>query len=268
MLFGIYASASGGSPVWQSNGGVAVDVPISSGIFTYTMSPSGVDWRSTSAGTTYWIQLTVDGKTLQPREKIESQIYALHSLEAENIKSNSNVNFIVGSSTVAYINAADGNLKNFVPTGAILPYGGITAPTGWLLCNGQSISRTTYADLFTIIGVSFGSADGSSFNVPDLRGMFLRGVDGTAGIDPDKASRTAMNTGGNTGNNVGSIQADDFKAHTHGSSPLVRADGTGNSISSGPGFLMNWPTTLPDSPSSGGSETRPINTYVNYIIKY
>ncbi len=64
-----------------------------------------------------------------------------------------------------------------VPTGTVLPYGGSVVPTGYLLCDGASYSRSgMYANLFGIIGTSFGAPDGNTFNVPDLRGQFLRGV--------------------------------------------------------------------------------------------
>ena len=102
---------------------------------------------------------------------------------------------------------AAGAISALMPSGVILPFGGSTAPTGWLVCDGSAISRTTYANLFAAIGTSHGYGDNSTtFNLPDFRGRFMRGVDGTAGRDPDKATRTAAATGGNTGNNVGSIQ--------------------------------------------------------------
>lgn len=64
-----------------------------------------------------------------------------------------------------------------VPVGAILPYGGSSAPTDYLLCDGSAVSRTTYADLFGIIGTTFGPGNGSTtFNVPDLRGRYPFGV--------------------------------------------------------------------------------------------
>jgi microcystin-dependent protein len=56
------------------------------------------------------------------------------------------------------------------PTGMVVPYAGSAAPTGWLLCDGASKLRTDYADLFTVIGTTYGNADGSHFNLPDLRG--------------------------------------------------------------------------------------------------
>jgi len=68
-----------------------------------------------------------------------------------------------------------------VQPGVIQPFGGATIPVGWLLCNGQAISRTTYAPLFAVIGTSYGIGDGSTtFNVPDMRGKVPVGLDGTS----------------------------------------------------------------------------------------
>lgn len=72
---------------------------------------------------------------------------------------------------------AGGTLYADAPVGAILSYGGTTAPKGWLLCQGQAISRTTYAELFAILGTTFGGGDGSTtFNVPDLREATTKGA--------------------------------------------------------------------------------------------
>ena len=63
------------------------------------------------------------------------------------------------------------------PVGMIVSFAGSTAPTGWLLCQGQAVSRTTYAKLFAVIGTTYGSGDGSTtFNVPDMRGRFPLGA--------------------------------------------------------------------------------------------
>lgn len=79
----------------------------------------------------------------------------------------------------AHNSAATGG--NAIPAGAILAYAAATAPTGYLLCNGAAVSRTTYAALFTAISTTYGTGDGSTtFNVPDLRGRFPLGVDGAA----------------------------------------------------------------------------------------
>ena len=77
-----------------------------------------------------------------------------------------------------------------------------TAPTGYLKANGAAISRTTYADLFAAIGTTFGTGDGSTtFNVPDLRGEFIRAWDDARGVD--------------SGRSFGSAQADEFESHNH-----------------------------------------------------
>lgn len=151
-----------------------------------------------------------------------------------------------------------------IPAGMIMAYGGTTPPAGWLLCDGTSVSRTTYAALFAAIGTAWGSASASTFNLPDLRGRFLRGVDGGTGRDPDASSRTASATGGNTGSNVGSVQADDLGRHTHGYyTPLFNGQGAN-------GGGSTWPTNQGGTQTtnqSGGNETRPKNANVNFIIK-
>lgn len=83
-----------------------------------------------------------------------------------------------------------------VPTGGLLPYGGASAPAGWLLCDGSAISRATYAALFAVLGTAYGAGNGTTtFNLPDLRGRVPVGVDGGAG------HITANNARGNTGGN-------------------------------------------------------------------
>lgn len=69
-------------------------------------------------------------------------------------------------------------LYNLVPTGVILPYGGVSAPSGFLICDGSAVSRTTYTNLFAVIGTRYGAGNGSTtFNVPKLNdGSFVRGV--------------------------------------------------------------------------------------------
>jgi len=151
-----------------------------------------------------------------------------------------------------------------IPVGAIFPYSGTSAPSGWLLCDGSAVSRTTYSTLFSLLGITHGQGDGSTtFNVPDLEGRFLRGVDNGAGRDPDAASRTAMNTGGNTGDNVGSIQSDELGEHRHLHQASTKYFASGSNAN-GPGTdLAGYYTAY-----AGGNETRPINAYVNFIIKY
>lgn len=156
-----------------------------------------------------------------------------------------------------------------VPSGKISYFGGAIAPNGYLLCDGSILLRASYPDLFAAIGVfhGYGNNDGLSFHLPDSRGKFIRCVDGTANIDPDKLTRTAANAGGNTGNNVGSIQLDEHKSHGH-AFPWTTATGTTGRIQSG--SQTNGATVYPNPNQvqvTGGNETRPVNFSASCIIK-
>lgn len=115
-------------------------------------------------------------------------------------------------------------LYSLVPTGVILPYGGVTAPANFLLCDGSAISRTTYANLFAVIGTRYGAGNGSTtFNVPKLNdGSFVRGVStsavGTkysASLPPLIASSNGAHTHTRgTMEIVGTFDADDFNNDT------------------------------------------------------
>jgi hypothetical protein len=160
------------------------------------------------------------------------------------------------------------------PPGSVVAYMGSTPPFGWLLCDGSAVSRSQFQDLFGVLATSSGSGDGlTTFNLPDMRGMFLRGVLGiqtnvfpgtTNTFDPDALTRTNLFPGGSVGNAVGSIEADQFRSHIH-DLPM----GTGSHWDQ---CCNAQPATLPginsQSSPAGGCETRPVNIYVNYIIKY
>jgi len=167
--------------------------------------------------------------------------------------------------TLAQLSATLQGLMNSIAPGLISAYGGAAAPTGYLLCDGSAVSRTTYAALFSAIGTAYGIGDGSStFNVPDLRGQFLRGVTGASANDPDAASRTATNSG-NSGNNVGSVQGYQVQSHNHTFSSTVTVTPAGNAYNAATPPLQYF--TNGNTSSTGGNETRPTNVYVNFIIK-
>ena len=75
---------------------------------------------------------------------------------------------------IANINADSPGI--LMPTGTILTFSSMTPPSGYLLCDGKSYSNSTYPNLFAVIGTAYGSTSPSTFSVPDLRGMFLRGL--------------------------------------------------------------------------------------------
>ena len=94
------------------------------------------------------------------------------------------------------------------PLGTINAFGGSTAPDGWLLCQGQAISRTEYADLFAVIGTAFGAGDGSTtFNVPDMKGKVLAGYN---------VNETEFNALGKTGGEkTHTLTVSEIPSHYH-----------------------------------------------------
>jgi len=107
-----------------------------------------------------------------------------------------------------------------MPSGSVIIYGGTSAPTGWLLCDGSAISRSTYAALFSAIATAYGVGDGSStFNIPDIRGRVVAGKEASASLLTSAIGGLDGNTLGNTGGNQGitltSAQSG-VPAHTHG----------------------------------------------------
>lgn len=171
--------------------------------------------------------------------------------------------------------ASKGAIKGqIIPAGLMFSFGGPSGnvPNGYLMCDGSSLLRADYPDLFNSIGTSWGAANITHFNLPDSRGLFLRGVDGAAGRDPDKATRTAIATGGNTGNNVGSLQSDAYQYHTHylESWAGFNGDGSANPNNQGYGSAGPYGNSISTKTSDGSysTETRGKNAYVNYVIKY
>ena len=103
-------------------------------------------------------------------------------------------------------------------TGYVLPFATSTVPTGFLECNGAELSRTTYANLYAIIGDTYGTGDGSTtFNIPDLRGEFIRGFDNGRGVDSGRGIGTSQEPslatsylGDDSGNNATNIDLMEF----------------------------------------------------------
>jgi microcystin-dependent protein len=149
------------------------------------------------------------------------------------------------------------------PVGSIMAWTDSTPPANYLECNGAAISRATYSALFTKLGTRFGSGDGSTtFNLPDLRGEFLRGWDHGRGVDPDAASRTNRGDG-TTGDNVGTKQGHQIVSHEH-SLPREAGDGL-DTVFAG---KQNAVYTYINTTSVGGNETRPRNVGLMFCVRY
>lgn len=187
-----------------------------------------------------------------------------------------------------------------VPVGTIVPFAGVYSEAlrrrGWLFCTGQSILRKDWPELFGAIGTAWGKGndpgdqqrDGTTFNVPDLRGRFVRGVDGGTKRDPDAHTRSASGPGGNKGAAIGSLQDDATRAprtpfvtgaesvkHTHDLSPRAWTDGGESKLKSGGSYSnRGTPRTTHNREShshvvigGGDTETRPKNVSVSWVIR-
>lgn len=147
-----------------------------------------------------------------------------------------------------------------IPTGQIIHVATSSAPTGYLKCNGAAISRTTYAALFTAIGTVFGVGNGSTtFNVPDLRGEFIRGWDDSRGVD--------------SGRSFGSFQDHQFQNHLHGVCNTA-SDNINEGTFIKTFFYLDHSQTSSPFPSqnagsgNAGAETRPRNIALLACIKF
>ena len=159
-------------------------------------------------------------------------------------------------------------LTNSVPIGMMAPFAVSAAPSGWLICDGSAVSRTTYAPLFAVLGETYGNGDGSTtFELPDMRGKFMRGLASGSANDPDRASRTDRGDG-TTGDNVGTNQTGQYASHTHtlNNATTILSD-TGATVNYEPAISANTGSVTISANSSGGNETRPININVLYCIK-
>jgi phage-related tail fiber protein len=190
-------------------------------------------------------------------------------------------------------------ITDSVAPGCIAFYAMPQAPSGWLKANGAEVSRTAYADLFAAIGTVFGPGDGNStFNLPDLRGEFVRGWDDARGVDASRALGSSQSNQNASHTHSGSTSTDTHSHtgttnttgnHTHNMSYQggtnagtgLAAPATSRSNSS-PGPTVNYAgnhshsvTTSSDSHShsfttgaSGGDEARPRNIALLACIKY
>jgi microcystin-dependent protein len=176
---------------------------------------------------------------------------------------NNTVKGNISGSTATPTDVAIGSLVATFPPGYIGMFGMTSLPAGWLLCNGASVSTSTYAALFAAIGYSFGGT-GASFNLPNFQGYFPRGQNSTgAGPDP---SRT-----------FGSTQTDAMQGHYH--SPLGGSSGFfGNpggpgviQLGSGNATVLSTTSGSPTTDTTNGTprtatETRPSNVAVAFAI--
>ncbi|MCL2484458.1 MAG: phage tail protein [Endomicrobia bacterium] len=242
LKFEYYDASSGGKFLGEEIHNVT---PTADGVFSVILRPD-INWQKEN---NVWLQLSVDSKPMSPREKIMSQPFAQHSKTSDN----------------------------GVPPGTVIAFAGPTAnaPKGYLLCNGVSVSKNDYPDLFEAIGTTYGGDGIPYFNLPNFQGVFLRG----------RGSQTVSHgTYGNithSAGNLGQVQGDAIR-NISGQFKYERGE-----------LAMNLTGPFYSSPDSGtqygaasggqitpninfdssrvvpvANENRPVNYAVNYYIKY
>lgn len=244
--FKIYAAPTGGEALWgpQTFTGVAVV----GGYFNVVLGPTDTTSRQITAAlagtSTAYLEISVDGAEVTPRQQILSAPYAVKSQYSDNAT--------VSNATLA------------LPAGMIVSWMGSNAvpiPTGWLLCDGSPLPPGAAYDALRAVMANTATPG----QVPDLRGVFLRGLDSGRGLDT------------NPGRTLGDYQEEDFETHDHTTYyrwNLMGGGGTHsiNNLDDPPGVNGAGTEDTVDSTQTGGaaegSETRPDNVAVNYLIKY
>ena len=232
LEFNLYDAPTGGNLVWGPQ--IFDNVPVVNGYFNVILGSKDSNDRSITdafGSAKRFISIKIiapdkastDTQEILPRQQILSSPYAIQAERAED---------------------------SGIPVGSIMAFFGHKAPEGWLMCDGSVIPDQTE---FTAIRELVGN------NTPDLRGMFLRGMNNgrTDGKqDPDGESRT-----------LGGFQSDTFRKHSHNLFINANAGNTW-SIEHAGDYGGSSGSHLRITDYVGGSETRPKNVAVNYIIKY
>lgn len=159
-------------------------------------------------------------------------------------------------------NIENGIASGMAPTGCILPYGGNNAPQGWLLCDGSAINRTTYEDLFNVIGTTYGEGDGkTTFNLPDMKGKVPVGLN---------TSGSFNELGKSIGEETHTLTIDEMPSHNHkfNKDNVAAMAGSGvNELSQGNGGRVYWQISIENTGGSKPHNNLQPSIVLNYIIK-
>jgi microcystin-dependent protein len=175
--------------------------------------------------------------------------------------------FTVGQTlTAAQMNVISSMLS---PTGSVTAFAGSSAPSNWLLCDGTAVSRTTYADLFSVIGTTYGAGDGSStFNLPNLKGRI------PAGRDSSQTEFDALGESGGAKTHTLTANEQATMPVFYGTLTTPQDFYNATSGGGGGGYVGNIVSTINDGSArlyavGGGASHNNLQPYLvmNYIIK-
>lgn len=175
---------------------------------------------------------------------------------------------ISASAAIASSKLSTAAQQALIPAGAIMPFAMNSAPSGWLAANGDAVSRSTYAALFSAIGTVHGSGDGSTtFNLPNLQGIFVRGSGGPHSIGSGGEAYSAT---------FAAKQTDAMQGHQHAITSNAQTAVVGSVYAGGSGATLVSATISVGNPTTDGAngtprtavETRPANIALLYCIKF
>ncbi|MCT7467142.1 tail fiber protein [Aliarcobacter cryaerophilus] len=263
------------------------------------MGTSKPSYKVNEDGT--WDTNKFETKYVLPNEVMHGNALLMTGIPIQATPPDSNINkyWYDTSSGKATLKLYDGtnwiklDLGGSVSIGSIETFAGVAAkiPEGYLLCNGQEVSRTTYKDLFDVIGTTYGAGNGSTtFNVPDLRGKFIRG-NGSTTINHGtygNTTHTSAALGATQGDTIRNITGTfGYTVNSWGVNPSIYEGGGGTGAMYGSEFTnIYWGlSSLPQVVTGQNvypkfysfdtsrvvptaNENKPINMAMNYIIKY
>ena len=219
--------------------------------------------------TTTPIKVFVSGETVTPTKlnELSQPTVALTAgtIVAADIAADAVTTAKILDANVTTAKLATVTAQALLPAGAVMPFAMNSAPSGWLAADGTAVSRSTYATLFSAISTTHGVGDGSTtFNLPDLRGIFVRGS-GSQTISGITYNKT-----------FAAKEGDAFQGHRHSFSPVNLAAnllgsfgfGSGGAVGFGGATVGNSATDTTNGTPRTASETRPANIALLYCIKF
>ena len=252
------ASGQTGVPRWVSPSTVAFFTPSQIGMAILTAATTaaavGVFGASSAGSVTFTVSKTAQANNSFGSGSCGAQLFSCATTAA--------VEAIVSQSVVA---------SYPVPVGAISVYTLTAIPTGWLACNGQAVSRTTYQDLLNAISYVYGSGDGvTTFNVPDLRGRTVFGNDVMGNTSAARITTAGSGINGNTTGAVGGTETHtlttaQIAAHAHGIGSIGIPSGLIGSAACGSYAQSSVGTQ--NAGSGSAHQNTPPAIVLNYMIR-